>query len=361
MSGNIYDNGYNIVVGGASTVEGGTSLSSPLWVGMWTRVQAAAPRGGLGFANPTIYQVGESGNYQQDFFDVTLGSNGQQHAAPGWDYTSGWGVMRVTPFMQTVDGGVTPTNNVLPPPPTGGSGLPLACGDLWQNPSHTASDPVSGNPEPQLTLDAGTMGLNQSGGKGVLDVTLQVQNLSTHVPAGATGEDWYATWSYGGKEYFAYAHVSLTPTSTVTYGDGTASKTGGTTNYAPTNADTGSFSQGKNGTVVIDVPLTNIGSPPLGAVLLHPAAVTFIEEGTPSTSATGGGVASLQQVDQGGPDLNYTVGGVIPCSGAPVGGNVPESPSAPLLPILGLLILLFSGFGIRRLRRPRFGKGSPQS
>ena len=59
MSGNIYDNGYNIVVGGAATTEGGTSLSSPLWVGMWTRVQAAAPAGGLGFANPTIYKVGE--------------------------------------------------------------------------------------------------------------------------------------------------------------------------------------------------------------------------------------------------------------------------------------------------------------
>ena len=361
MSGNIYDNGYNIVVGGASTIEGGTSLSSPLWVGMWTRVQAAAPSGGLGFANPTIYKVGESSNYAKDFFDVTVGSNGQQHAGPGWDYTSGWGVMRVTPFMQTVDGGITPTNNVLPPSPSGGSGLPLACGDLWQNPSHTASDPFTSNPEPQLTLDAGTMGLDQSGTKNVLKVTLQVQDLTTHVPTGATGEDWYATWTYGGKEYFAYAHLSLTPTSTVTYGDGTASKTGGTTNYAPTNADTGSFSQGKNGTVVIDVPLTNIGSPPLGAVLLHPAAVTFIEEGPPSTQATGGGVASLQQVDQGGPDLNYTVGGVIPCSGAPVGGNVPEAPSAPLLPLLGLVILLVSGFGIRRLRRPRFGKGSPQS
>ncbi|MHB1502127.1 MAG: hypothetical protein ACYCYK_13485, partial [Candidatus Dormibacteria bacterium] len=217
------------------------------------------------------------------------------------------------------------------------------------------------NPQPQLTLDAGTMGLNQRGSKNVLKVTLQVQDLSAHVPNGATGEDWYATWTYGSKEYFAYAHLSVTPTSTATYGDGTASKTGSTTNYAPVNTDTGSFNLGKNGTIVIDVPLTNIGSPPLAAVLLHPAAVTFIEEGTPGTSATGSGVASLQQVDQGGPDLNYTVGAAIPCSGAPVGGNVPESPSAPLLPILGLLILLLSGFGIRRLRRPRFGKGSPQS
>ena len=356
MSGNIYANGYNIVVGGAPTIEGGTSLSSPLWVGMWTRVQAAAPTGGLGFANPTIYKVGESSNYGKDFFDVTLGCNGQHCAGPGWDYTSGWGVMNVTPFMQTVDGTLTPTNNVLPPTPSGGSGPQLACGDLWQNPTHTATGGPQSNPEPQLTLDAGTMGLNQAGSAPVLEVTLQVQNLSTHVPTGATGEDWYATWTYGNKEYFAYAHLSVTPTSTPTYGDGTATKTGTTTNYAPVNTDTGSFNQGPNGTIVIDVPLTNVGSPPLGAVLLHPAAVTFTEEGTPSTSQGGSGVASLQQVDTGGPDLNYTVGGVIPCSGASPGGTVPESPWAPLLPILGLAILLGSGVGVRRLRRLQLPK-----
>ena len=39
---------------------GGTSLSSPLWMGMWTRIQAAAPKvgdsyPGVGFANPTLY------------------------------------------------------------------------------------------------------------------------------------------------------------------------------------------------------------------------------------------------------------------------------------------------------------------
>ena len=349
MSGNIYDNGYNIVVGGAATTEGGTSLSSPLWVGMWARVQAAAPAGGLGFANPTIYKVGEGSSYTTDFFDVTVGCNGQHCAGPGWDYTSGWGVMNVTPFMQTVDGRLTPTNDVLPPAPSGGTGTPLACGDLWQNPSHTATGGLQGNPQPQLTLDAGTMGVNQAGTPPVLEVTIQVQNLSTHVPTGASAEDWYGTWTYGSTEYFAYAQLSAAPGASVTYGDGTASKTGTTTNYAPAHTDTGSFNQGANGTVVVNVPLTNVGSPPLGAVLLHPAAVTFTEEGTPPNPATS--AASLQQVDSGGPDLNYTVGGVIPCSGASPGGTVPEAPWAPLIPLLGLGMLLASGFGLRRLQR----------
>lgn len=379
MSGNVTGDGYFIYVDGTPSSEGGTSLSSPLMVGQWARVQAGAPAavrdaGGLGFADPTIYAQAAGADacsasdtgpctstpYTSEFFDVTQSEygvgNGAYRPGPGWDYTSGWGVMNVTPFMQTVDGTLTPTNNVLPPTPSGGSGPQLACGDLWQNPTHTATGGPQSNPEPQLTLDAGTMGLNQAGSAPVLEVTLQVQNLSTHVPTGATGEDWYATWTYGNKEYFAYAHLSVTPTSTPTYGDGTATKTGTTTNYAPVNTDTGSFNQGPNGTIVIDVPLTNVGSPPLGAVLLHPAAVTFTEEGTPSTSQGGSGVASLQQVDTGGPDLNYTVGGVIPCSGASPGGTVPESPWAPLLPILGLAILLGSGVGVRRLRRLQLPK-----
>ena len=33
----------------------GTSLSSPLWLGMWTRIQAAAAKKGLGFANRSLY------------------------------------------------------------------------------------------------------------------------------------------------------------------------------------------------------------------------------------------------------------------------------------------------------------------
>ncbi|HUE59422.1 MAG TPA: protease pro-enzyme activation domain-containing protein, partial [Acidimicrobiales bacterium] len=106
MSGDISDNGYNIVENGSLTPGGGagTSLSSPLWVGMWTRIQAAAPPlftqtaaangharhaaaavsyPGLGFADWPIYRVAESAAYGKDFFDVTLGTNGFYHATTG--------------------------------------------------------------------------------------------------------------------------------------------------------------------------------------------------------------------------------------------------------------------------------------
>jgi pseudomonalisin len=110
MSGDIATNAYDIYSDGAASAEGGTSLSSPLWVGMWTRVQAAAAAPGLGFADPTFYAVGTGteGDYASDFYDITLGTNGLYQAGTGWDYVSGWGVPDVTHLTQDLDGTLTP-------------------------------------------------------------------------------------------------------------------------------------------------------------------------------------------------------------------------------------------------------------
>ena len=65
MSGNITGDAYFIYIDGEPSSEGGTSLASPLMMGQWTRVQAAAAKatqnkGGLGFANVTIYRQAQS-------------------------------------------------------------------------------------------------------------------------------------------------------------------------------------------------------------------------------------------------------------------------------------------------------------
>jgi pseudomonalisin len=108
-SGDIATSSYDIYsdeLGGASS-EGGTSLASPLMMGMWTRVQAASPRG-TGFADPDIYKVAEnSTDYARDFNDYQLGTNGAYQAAPGWDYVSGWGTPVLTPLMKDIDNGNT--------------------------------------------------------------------------------------------------------------------------------------------------------------------------------------------------------------------------------------------------------------
>ncbi len=109
-SGDIATSSYDIYsdeLGGASS-EGGTSLSSPLMVGMWTRIQAASRRG-TGFADPDIYRVAENAtDYARDFNDYQAGTNGFYQALPGWDYVSGWGTPGVERFMTDVDGRTTP-------------------------------------------------------------------------------------------------------------------------------------------------------------------------------------------------------------------------------------------------------------
>ncbi|MCW2745000.1 MAG: hypothetical protein JWM48_1550 [Mycobacterium sp.] len=106
LAGDALTNGYGIYSAGALTSGGGTSLSSPLWAGMWARVQGAAgTTAGVGFANAAIYPLEKAGGatYARDFFDVSaldvatgapLG-NGLYLPLPGWDYTTGWGTPRV--------------------------------------------------------------------------------------------------------------------------------------------------------------------------------------------------------------------------------------------------------------------------
>lgn len=102
QSGDVLTNGYSIYGSGGFTAGGGTSLSSPLWLGMWARVQGAAGHN-LGFAAPLLYRAGASAeSYGHDFFDITIGTNGLHAAGQGWDYTTGWGVPKVAGLIADI-------------------------------------------------------------------------------------------------------------------------------------------------------------------------------------------------------------------------------------------------------------------
>lgn len=102
QSGDVLTNGYSVVGSGGFTSGGGTSLSSPLWMGMWARVQGAAGHN-LGFAAPLLYRAaGTPAGYAASFDDVTLGGNGLHVATPGWDYTTGLGTPRVAGLIRTL-------------------------------------------------------------------------------------------------------------------------------------------------------------------------------------------------------------------------------------------------------------------
>jgi pseudomonalisin len=87
------NSGFNVIVGGQTTVVGGTSGSSPSWLGIWARTQAAHG-GDLGFANATIYAEPST-----SFNDIVLGTNVLYPVTPGYDYVTGRGTPNITSFI----------------------------------------------------------------------------------------------------------------------------------------------------------------------------------------------------------------------------------------------------------------------
>jgi subtilase family serine protease len=80
------NSGANVYVNGTAEGVGGTSLSSPLMLGVWARLQSAAGNG-LGFAGPKLYAA--SGTAA--FHDILLGDTGPYPATPGYDFATGVG------------------------------------------------------------------------------------------------------------------------------------------------------------------------------------------------------------------------------------------------------------------------------
>jgi len=99
------NSGAKIIVNGASTQVGGTSLSAPLFAGAWARLLATHPS--LGFAAPYLYQTLTAADYH----DVTSGSNGGETATAGWDLTTGFGSFKLSQVAADIGGG---SSNVPP-------------------------------------------------------------------------------------------------------------------------------------------------------------------------------------------------------------------------------------------------------
>lgn len=97
--------GAEIFVAGTASYYGGTSLSSPLAMGVYARMQSAHGNK-LGFASPRLYSlygaadVGPSGTPPTDqkgpYHDVIAGTNGLYTALPGYDNTTGMGTLDIS-------------------------------------------------------------------------------------------------------------------------------------------------------------------------------------------------------------------------------------------------------------------------
>ena len=104
LSGDAVANGYTIVSDGQDAGGGGTSLSSPLWAGMWADLLSTAPPGATyGFANPSIYAIAKDpARYAAAFTDITAGANGLNPALTGYDYVTGFGAPRLAGLISQV-------------------------------------------------------------------------------------------------------------------------------------------------------------------------------------------------------------------------------------------------------------------
>ncbi|HUY64585.1 MAG TPA: protease pro-enzyme activation domain-containing protein [Acidimicrobiales bacterium] len=312
------NNGYVTNIDMFPIPVGGTSLSSPLTVGMWSRIQAAArTTAGLGFAADTIYAVGKGslGNAARDFYDITQNElptgNFYHLAGKGWDYASGWGALDVNNFIKDVDGdtSLAPTHPSYSTvgTPANVCAAPLTLSSPQGNAYDVTLSPTAPlTSDPQLDITTASLALSSDGKS--LVATIGGPDLSTTGPPDATsGYNFQLDWTYQGTTYFAGASVNYPqqlpstgvpnnpvfgpipitnsvpapaspPTGTVTYGDGTASDLG-----VFTNIDSGSF---KNGTFTIVVPLANVGNPGTGAVLQYPFAYDTLPDGVLVALAT---------------------------------------------------------------------------
>ncbi|GLQ97841.1 protease pro-enzyme activation domain-containing protein [Dyella mobilis] len=112
-----------VINGQANQQVGGTSLASPLFVGIWARIESAN-NNSLGLPTQNMYTY-----FSKDatpLHDVTSGNNGYggygYNAAAGYDTTTGWGSLDISKFSTYVTkywGGTSTGGGGTTPPPAG--------------------------------------------------------------------------------------------------------------------------------------------------------------------------------------------------------------------------------------------------
>jgi subtilase family serine protease len=275
----------------------GTSLSSPLWLGVWTRIQAAASGKGLGFANYKIYKLAESSG-GRDFYDVTVGDNQPYPATPGYDNTTGWGTPEISQIMQDLTGRLTPTHNTTPAPIV--TSPSTTCGSLFTDPAgddnYSFGLGAGTGANPQLDILSGRAFLSADGQ--TLKTIITVNNLSTVIPSGGGENDYQMVFTFGGTQYFT--QLAVEQGGTVLAWDGQLVKVSLENKYLQEHAVTGTITPGPNGTAEVDAPVADFPGLAAGTTLLRPSAATYVREGVNQ--------GPLEPADSGGPTNDDALG-----------------------------------------------------
>jgi subtilase family serine protease len=283
---------------GADQQGAGTSLSSPLWLGVWTRIQAAAKSGkGLGFANYKIYKLAQSSG-GRDFYDVTVGDNLGYPAKPGYDNTTGWGTPEISQIMQDLTGRLTPTHNTTPAPVV--TSPSTTCGSLFTDPAgddnYSFGLGAGTGASPQLDILSGRAFLSADGQ--TLRTIITVNNLTSVIPTGGGENDYQLVFTFQGTQYFT--QLAVEQTGTVLAWDGQLVKVSLENKYLQEHMVTGTITPGPNGTAEVDAPISDFTGVTAGSTLLRPSAATYVREGANQ--------GPLEPADSAGPTYDDVLG-----------------------------------------------------
>ncbi|HEX3827949.1 MAG TPA: protease pro-enzyme activation domain-containing protein [Sporichthyaceae bacterium] len=297
LSGNGSE-GLRIVNYNEPAAVGGTSLSSPLMMGMWARVAAAAAKP-LGPAAATIYAM-DGGKRQADFHAITsgeAGGNGLYFPGPGWNYNAGYGVPDVTKLTADLAGGTQPAHPAaaarVPDLPTGSlPGNPDGCLPFGTSPVGNVDPTTLGETNDSSDLTDASMALAPDGKS--LVITVHGPHLAPGYPIEYGGSFVKVAWVYAGKTYEAAAQTDP------------AGTTGAIFELKPDpmaqpdkKAATATYS---TGTLTLTVALSDIGNPHLGDHLEYPVVQSGL------VTNLGGLLVVPETDDAAGPVRDYTVG-----------------------------------------------------
>ena len=181
--------GLAINLNGGWESVGGTSEAAPLWAGYLANVAKKAGKS-LGNINPTIYHIGGSANYSQDFHDTTQGNNDTYNAGTGYDLATGWGTPIGDKLTTDITAGTTPPTNdfSIAASPTS------ATVQSGQSTTTTVTTTVTAGSAENITLSA------------------------TGLPSGATATFNPPTLDGAGKSTLTIATTSTTPSGTYQVG-----------------------------------------------------------------------------------------------------------------------------------------------
>ncbi len=217
--------GAYVIIGGAPEAVGGTSLSAPLAMGFWARMEGATG-GSLGYAAPLLYGLyskGANASYATaitGLHDVTTGSNGLYNAGAGYDYVTGMGTFDVCVLTGLLGGGATnycttpatPVVNTVYPDTT----TAATCTLPGINLNITPAAPVLSNPAPvspplpipALTLTSLSVA-EPSSAPGKIVFTIGVSSLA-NLPPHFAWQAWFNTPA-GQQYYMQMDTYSVTP------------------------------------------------------------------------------------------------------------------------------------------------------